>query len=62
MSNFQKQREIDKAIFSALTVILELYEDKTTDSINSLPTKRKENIEKQMKQLTTERKKIQVDI
>jgi ATP-dependent helicase/nuclease subunit A len=60
MSNFQKQREIDKAIFSALTVILELYEDKTTDSINSLPTKRKENIEKQMKQLTTERKKFKL--
>ncbi|CEP77999.1 UvrD-helicase domain-containing protein [Defluviitoga tunisiensis] len=60
ISDFQKKREIDKAVYSALRVILELYEEKDTDWINFLPTKRKENIENQIKQIIAEKDRFKV--
>jgi len=58
MNDFQKNREIEKSVFSALRLVLELYEDKDIEWINSLSTKRKDNTEKYIKELEVEKKRF----
>ncbi|PNR98398.1 hypothetical protein X927_08680 [Petrotoga mexicana DSM 14811] len=58
ISDFQRDREVERSVYSALRVALEIYQDKEIDWLNFLSTKRKEKIEKYVETLNREKTKF----
>jgi len=58
ISDFQRDREVERSVYSALRVALEIYQDKEIDWLNFLSTKRKEKIEKYIETLNREKTKF----
>ncbi|SDB95566.1 UvrD-helicase domain-containing protein [Geotoga petraea] len=58
VSEFKKDREIDKAIYYSLKIILELYEDREIEWLRSLSDKRKNNIKNNIELLKKEKDKF----
>ncbi|POZ88650.1 MULTISPECIES: exodeoxyribonuclease V subunit beta [Petrotoga] len=58
ISDFQRDREVERSVYSALRVALEIYQDKEIDWLNFLSIKRKEKIEKYIETLNREKTKF----
>jgi ATP-dependent helicase/nuclease subunit A len=58
VSEFKKDREIEKAIYYSLKIILELYEDKELEWLRSLSEKRKDRIKNDIDILKSEKDKF----
>ena len=58
ISDFQRDREIERSVNSSLRVALELYQDQEIDWINLVSKKRNENIENYIKELLKDKERF----
>lgn len=55
INTFQNDREIERSVYSALRLVLEIYENKKIDWLNFLSPKRRESIENYIKEINSEK-------